>query len=173
MPDSGVFISDDVEVSEFTITVASECYSGLDLVRDALNQQPSFNSAIVWGIPCTPKPEKLISDAELVLLMTDRASLQLAIDRLSAYRQLNLTTILIYLQDDEVVSAEKIPGQILPRLQLPAGFSYLTRAVFAPIIPQGLVCVDWADTRHVLVMDGQIVMEEAVGARLKVTSCAR
>ena len=50
MPDSGVFISDDVEVSEFPITVASECYSGLDLVRDALNQQPSVVLHSVWNL---------------------------------------------------------------------------------------------------------------------------
>lgn len=167
MPDGGVLAFDSNEVCEFTITVGCECYSSLELVGHALAQLPDFNGNLAWDAPCTPDPAKGVSDAELVLIVSDQASLQMAIDRWSTYKKLKQASILIYLQGDEDVSAEEIPGLILPRSQLAAGFSTLTKALFTPVIPQGLICIDWADTRHILVMDGQMVMEEATGSELE------
>jgi len=164
MPDGGVFVSESNEVSEFTITVGCECYSSLELVRHALAQLPDFNGNLAWGAPCTPGPATEVSDAELVLIVSDQASLKMAIDRWSTYKELEQASILIYLQDDEDVWAEEVPGLILPRSQLAAGLATLAKALFTPVIPQGLICIDWADTRHILVMDGQMVMEKATGS---------
>jgi len=164
MPDGSVFVSDSNEVTEFIITVGCECYSSLELVRHALAQLPNFNGNLAWGAPCTPGPATEVSDAELVLIVSDQASLQMAIDRWLTYKKLKQASILIYLQGDEDVWAEEVPGLILPRSQLAAGLSTLTKALFTPVIPQGLICIDWADTRHILVMDGQMVMEKAIGS---------
>lgn len=164
MPDSGVLVSDSDQVSEFTITVACECYSHLDIVGDVLTQLPDFNGNLVWGAPCKPDLAKRVSDTDLVLIVSDKANLPAAIDRWSAYRQAKPTSLLIYLQDDEDGLAEQIPGLSLPRSHLASGLTSLTHALFTPVIPHGMVCIDWADTRHILVMDGQMVVAEASGS---------
>ena len=165
MPDSGVLVSDSEEVSEFTITVACECYGHLEIVGDALAQLPDFNGNLSWGTPCKPDLDKKVSNVELVLIVSDKAHLPAAIDRWSAYRQAEQASLLVYLQDDEDGLAEQIPGLPLPRSCLTSGLISLTHALFTPIIPHGLVCIDWADTRHLLVMDGQMVVAEASGSQ--------
>lgn len=164
MPDSDLFISDD-EVTEFKITVACECYSSLDLVRDELTQLPDFNGELVWGSPCTPDPHKLMRDAEVVLIVSDRASLLMAIGRALLYKQSGQAHILIYLQDEIVVPDDAIPGLILPRSQLATGLFDLIQMLFAPVIPEGLVGIDWADVLTILAMGDQIVMEKASGSQ--------
>jgi hypothetical protein len=165
MPDSGVLVFDSDEVSEFTITVACECYSNHELVGEVLAQLPDFNGNLTWGTPCKPDLAKRVSDADLVLIVSDKAHLPAAIDRWSAYRQAEQASLLIYQQDDEDGLAKQIPGLSLSHSCLVSGFTALTHALFTPVIPQGLVCIDWADTRHLFVMDGQMVVAEASGSQ--------
>lgn len=165
MPDSGALVFDGNEVGEFTIAVACECYNDVEIVEKALAQLPVFNGNLSWGAPCKPDPAERVSDAELVLIMSDEANLAAAIDRSSVYRQAEQASLLIYLQDNEDELAERIPGLTLPRSHLASGLTTLTHALFTPIIPQGLVCIDWADTRHLLVMDGEMVVVEASGSQ--------
>ena len=163
MPDSGVLTTDVDQVSDLTITVACECYSSLSLIRDVLVRQSDLNGALVWGTPATPDPDKRKHEAELVLVVSDKANLPRAIERSSSYKQQGQAAILIYLQDEVGDSSEEIPGLTLSCDNLDAALTRLTKALFAPVIPQGLVCIDWADTRHILILDGRIVMEEASG----------
>ena len=165
MPDSGVLVFDSDEVSEFTITVACECHNDVEIVGKALAQLPAFNGNLAWGSPHKPDPAKLVSDSELVLIVSDKAHLAVAIDRWAAYRQAEQASLLVYLQDDEDGLAKQIPGLSLSRSCLASGFTALTHALFTPVIPQGLVCIDWADTRHLFVMDGQMVVTEASGSQ--------
>jgi hypothetical protein len=165
MPDSGVLVFDSDEVSEFTITVACECYSHLEIVEDALTQLPDFNGHLAWGTPCKPDLAKRVSDADLMLIVSDKAHLPAAIDRWSAYRQVKQASLLIYLQNNEDGLTEQIPGLSLPPSHLASGLTTLTHALFTPVIPHGLVCIDWADTRYILVMDGQMIVAEASGSQ--------
>lgn len=160
MSNSGVFIPDD-EVTQFKITVACECYSDQGLVQDALTQLPDLNGKLVWGFPRTPDPLKFI-DTDLVLIVSDRANLLTAIGRSIIYKHLEQAHILIYLQEGaDDVPIEAIPGLILPRSQLAAGLLNLVQMLLEPTITQGLVGIDWADTRTILAMGDQIVMEKA------------
>lgn len=169
MPD-GTSPADVVNESlEFTIRVACECYCSLDLVRAALYQQPVMNGCLVWGAPKIPDSDEIDRNAELVLIVADRDSLPAALDRASRYKQRGSqipSHLLLYLQDEGGVPTDEVSGLILLRSQLTAGLSRLTRAAFEPVIPHGLVCVDWADTCHILDMEGQVVIEEASGSRL-------
>ena len=164
MPDSGVLVSDSDEVGEFTITVACECYSHPQIVGDALTQLPDFNGHLAWEAPCKPDLAKWASDVELVLIVSDQANLAAAIKRWSEYQRLEQASLLVYLQDDEGGLAEQIPGLSLPRSRLASGLTSLTHALFTPVIPHGIVCIDWADTRHLLVLDGQLVVVDASGS---------
>jgi hypothetical protein len=170
MPD-GTSPADVVNESlEFTIRVACECYCRPDLVRAALHQQPGMNGCLAWGPPESPDSDEIARDAELVLIVADKDALPAALDRVSRYKQRGRQVpshLLLYLQDEGDVPAGEISGLILRRSQLPAALSRLTRAVFEPVIPHGLVCVDWADTRHILDMEGQVVIEEASASRLE------
>lgn len=163
MPDSKVLVFDSNEVSEFTITVACECYNDAEIVGKALARLPGFNGHLSWGTPCKPDLAKRVCDADLVLIVSDKANLPTAIDLRSAYRQAEQASLLIYLQDNEDGLTEQIPGLSLPRFHLASGLTSLTHALFTSIIPHGLVCIDWADTRHLFVMDGQMVVAEASG----------
>lgn len=164
MQDSGVSIPDD-EVTQDKITVACECYSDQGLVQYALTQLPDLNGKLVWGVPCTPDPLKFI-DTDLVLIVSDRANLLTAIGRSIIYKHLEQAHILIYLQEGEDdVPAEAIPGLILPRSQLAAGLLNLVQMLLEPMITQGLVGIDWADTRNTLTTCDQIVMEKASAAQ--------
>ncbi len=170
MPD-GTSPADVVNESlEFTIRVACECYCNPDLVREALRQQPVMNGCLVWDAPYIPDSDEIASDAEIVLIVADRDALPAALDRASRYKQQGQQApshLLVYLQDEGEVPTDEISGLILRRTQLTAGLSRLTRAVFEPVIPHGLVCVDWADTCHILDMEGQVAIEEASGSRLE------
>jgi len=169
MPD-GTSPADVVNESlEFTIRVACECYCSPGLVREALYQQPVMNGCLVWGAPYIPDSDEIASDAEIVLIVADKETLPAALDRASSYKQQGRQIppyLLVYLQDEGEVPTDEVSGLILPRTQLSAGLSRLTRAVFEPVIPHGLVCVDWADTCHILDIAGQVVIEEASGSRL-------
>lgn len=170
MPDGSLHTQDVEETVEFTIRVACECYCSLDLARDALSQQPLMNGALAWGIPRIPDSDEPSRDVDLVFIVADQDSLRSAMGRADIYKQAgrqNPSHLLIYLRDEEDVSAAKVSGWVLPRAQLASGLSGLTRAVLEPVIPHGLVCVDWADTRHILDMEGQVVIEEASGSRLE------
>jgi hypothetical protein len=170
MPD-GTSPADVINESlEFTIRVACECYCSPDLVWEALYQQPVMNGCLVWGAPYIPDSDEIASDAEIVLIVADKDTLPAALDRASSYKQQGRQVsphLLLYLQDEGEVPADEVSGLILPRTQLTAGLSRLTRAVFEPVIPHGLVCIDWADTCHILDMVGQVVIEEASGSRLE------
>lgn len=162
MPDGSLHHSSD-EVSDFTITVACDCYCDTELVRGALDEQSDFNGAVAWGAPRTPDRDTFTTGAELVLIVSDTDSVTRAIDRSSNYREFGQPHILIHLHDEEDVPAEGIPGLALARSRFASGLASMNRALFEPIIPQGLVCVDWADTRHVLDMAGGMVIEESSG----------
>jgi len=166
MSDSGMFTTDVDQVNELTITVACECYSNLSLIRDTLEQQSDLNRILVWSPPVAPTPDNWNREAELVLVVSDKANLPMAIARSASYKQQVQATILLYLQDETGDPGEDIPGLSLPCKNLNADLARLTKALFAPVIPQGLVCIDWADTRHVLLLDGQILIEEASGSQL-------
>lgn len=170
MPD-GTSPADVVNESlEFTIRVACECYCSPDLVREALHQQPFMNGCLVWGAPYIPDSDEIARDAEIVLIVADKDALPAAFDRASRYKQQGQQApsyLLVYLQDEREVPTDDISGLTLPRTQLAAGLSRLTRAVFEPVIPHGLVCVDWADTCHILEMEGQVVIAEASSSRLE------
>ncbi len=170
MPD-GTSPADVVNESlEFTIRVACECYCSPDLVRGALRQQTVMNGCLVWGAPYIPDSDEIASDAEIVLIVADKDALPAALDRATRYKQQGRQSpshLLVYLQDEGEVPTDEVSGLTLPRPQLTAGLSRLTRAVFEPVIPHGLVCVDWADTCHILDMEGQVVIEEASGIRLE------
>lgn len=149
---------------DFTIRVACECYCSLDLVREALSQLPVCNGSLAWSAPSMPDQDTLDTDSDVILIVSDKSTLAQALDRLSRYEELGREApshILIYLQDNENVSAEDIAGLTLRREHLATGLTSLTRAAFLPIIPQGLICVDWCDTRYILETEGQIVIEEA------------
>jgi len=170
MPDGTTptqFIDESVA---FTVKVACECYCSLDLVRDALSQLPVCNGALAWSAPRMPDQDTLDTNSDVVLIVSDRDTLAQAIDRSSRYKELGREApshVLIYLQDNENVSAGDIAGLTLRREHLATGLTSLTRAAFLPIIPQGLICVDWCDTRHILEMAGQVVIEEASGSRIE------
>ena len=159
MPDSDVFTSDD-EVAEFKLRVACECYSDPAIVQEALTGLPDLNGEIIWGSPRVPDPLKLI-DADLVLIVSDRANLLTAIGRSVIYEHLEWAHVLIYLQDEVDMPAEAIPGLVLPRSQLAAGLLNLTQILIEPVITQGLVGIDWADVRTILAIGDQVVMEKA------------
>lgn len=163
MLDSSVLVFDSNEVSEFMITVACECYSHRELIEEAMARLPGFNRELVWGAPCTPDPSAMMSGADLVLVVSDKHSLSMGIDRISAYQLLEQAALLVYLQDDDALQVEEIPGLTLPLSSLAAGFSSLVDALFTAAIPPGLVCIEWVDTRHILLMEGQLVIEEARG----------
>jgi len=117
-----------------------------------------------------PEQDTMDTDSDVVLIVSDKGTIGQAIDRLSRYEELGREApshVLIYLQDNENVSAEDIAGLTLRREHLATGLTSLTRATFLPIIPQGLICVDWCDTRHIFEMAGQIVIEEASGSRIE------
>ncbi|MFZ3262150.1 MAG: hypothetical protein WA135_14850 [Thiobacillus sp.] len=159
MSDSDVFNLDD-EVTEPKILIACECYGHPDDVRDALSGLPDFGK-LDWGAPCTPAPFKLI-DAELVLILSDKASLLMAIGRSVLYQRAGRAHVLIYLQDEtEDVPAEVIPALVLLRSQLAAGLLNLTQIILEPVITPGFVGIDWGDVRNILNMGGQVVMERA------------
>lgn len=162
MSDSDVFNPDD-EVIEFKIRIACECYSAPDHVRDAVAGLPDFGK-LEWGSPCKPDSFKLI-DAELVLIVSDKASLLMAMGRSVLYKHAGRAHVLIYLQDEADVPAEAIPGLTLPRSQLATGLFNLTLALFEPVVWPGLVGLDWADVRNILAMGGQVVMEKASGSQ--------
>lgn len=155
---------------DFTIKVACECYCSLDLVREALSQLPVCNGALAWSAPSLPDQDTLETDSDVVLIVSDKDTLAQAIARSSRYEELGRKAsshVLIYLQDNENASAEDIAGLTLRREHLAAGLASLTCAMFVPIIPQGLICVDWCDTRHILETAGQVVIEEASGSRIE------
>lgn len=165
MPDGNVPVPDVESDIDFTIQAACECYCSVHLVQAALAQQPDFKAAIAWAPPCAPDPESLIEDADLVLVVADKASLFAAKARLAGYEALQQATLLIYLADDARMSADDVQGLVISRSELPARISQLVEALIMPVIPQGLVCVDWADTRHILALDGYAFVEEALGYR--------
>ncbi len=158
------------EAVDFTVKVACECYCSLDLVREAISQLPVCNGALAWAAPRLPDRDTMETDSDVVLIVSDKDTLAQAIDRSSRYEELGREApshVLIYLQDNENVSAEEMAGLTLRREQLATGLTSLTHAAFLPIIPQGLICVDWCDTRHILEMAGQVVIEEASGSRIE------
>lgn len=167
MPDSGLFVSAGDEVGEYTITIACECYGHRELVGRILAKLPDFNGELVWGAPCTPDPGSVMGDADLVLVVSDKRSLAMGIARISTYRLLEQAALLVYLQDGDAVLKEEIPGLMLPASSLAAGFFTLVGALFTPVIPPGSVCIEWVDTRHILLMAGQMVIEEARGPELE------
>lgn len=170
MPD-GVSPADVANESlEFTIRVVCECYCSFDIVREALHKVPVMNGCLVWGAPHTPDSDEIAREAEIVLIVADKDTLPAALERASRYKQHGRQVsshLLLCLQDKEEVPAAEVSGLVLPRTQLAAGLSRLTRAVFEPVIPHGLICVDWADTCHILDMEGQVVTDEASGSRLE------
>jgi hypothetical protein len=99
----------------------------------------------------------------LVLVVSGEESLSQAISRVSDYKQLEQSVILIYLRNDEGIVEEEVPGLALDTANLAAGLLRLTQALFAPVIPQGLVCIDWGDTRHLLEAGGQIILGDVSG----------
>lgn len=170
MPDGTAPPSVEEEEVDFAIRIACECYCNLDLVREALSRQPVMNGALAWGLPRTPGSAETAPDADLVLIIADHGSLGAAMTRSLIYKQAGRrlpSHLLIYLQDEGAVSPQKFSGLILPRTQLATGLSSLTRVILEPLVPQGLICVDWADTRHILDMDGLVVIEEASAARFE------
>ena len=164
MPDGNASALDVEDDIDFTIHVACECYCDLELVQDAMARQPHFNEAIALAAPRVPDPASLSEDADLVLIVADMASLAPAMARAAAYRRIKQATLLIYLQDSEQPSPE-IPGLAILRSELLAGVTRLVQALITPVIPQGLICVDWADTRHILDLDGRALVEEAFGSQ--------
>ena len=158
MPDR---LTPDDEGAELKIRIAFECYSEADLVREALAKLPDLNGGLVWGLPIEPDPVRLI-DAELVLIVSDRANLLVAIDRSVNYKQLERAHVLIYLQDVTDIPTEVVTGLTLPRSQLDTALLHLTQTALEPVITPGLVGIDWADLRHILAMGGQVVMERAI-----------
>lgn len=162
MSDSDVFNHDD-EVPEFKIRIACECYSDPDYVRDAVARLPDFGK-LEWGSPCTPDPFKLI-DAELVLIVSDKESLLMAIGRSALYKYAGRAHVLIYLQDEVDVPAEAIPGLVLPRSELRLGLFKLTLTLLEPVLWPGLVGVDWTDARNISAMGGQVVMVKTSSSR--------
>lgn len=153
------------EASEFQIMVACECYSDPGHVRNALAQLPDLNGKLIWGDPRVPDPLKLI-DADMVLIVSDRANLLTAMGRSTIYKHLGWAHLLVYLQDEtEDVPTEVIPGLILPHSQLATGLLSLTQILIESVITPGLVGVDWADVRNILTMGGQVVMERASSTR--------
>lgn len=171
MPDGSHHTQTADEAIEFTIRVASECYCRADLVREVLSVQPSMNGALCWQSPRLPGSDEIASDVDLVLIVADKDSLQSALERSAKYRQPGRhhpSPLLIYLLDDEEELLDNtVSGLVLPLAQLAEGLTRLIRTVFEPVIPHGLVCVDWADTRHILDMEGQVVIAEASGTRLE------
>lgn len=165
MPDGNASALDILDDIDFTIQIACECYYDLELVRDAVARQPDFKGAIALSAPCVPDSASLIEDADLVLVVADKESLALAMVRLAAYKQIKQTTLLIYLQDNEQPSSQEILGLTIPRSQLPAGITRVMQALVEPVIPQGLICVDWCDSKHVLELEGQTLIEEAFGSQ--------
>lgn len=164
MPDGDAFALDVEEDIDFTIHVACECYCDLELVQDAVARQPDFKGAIAIAAPCVPDPASLSEAADLVLVIADKASLAPALARVAAYRQINQATLLVYLQDREQPSPD-IPGLAVLRSELPVGMTRLAQTLIMPVIPQGFICVDWADTRHILDLDGRALVEEAFGSQ--------
>lgn len=75
MPDGSVSVPDVESDIDFTIQAACECYSCFQEVQAALGWQDSLNGGIAWAQPRAPDPESLIEDADLVLVVTDTASL--------------------------------------------------------------------------------------------------
>lgn len=170
MPDGTTHTQFVDKAVDFTIRVACECYCSLDLVRDALSQQSVCNGSLAWSAPSMPDQDTLDTDSDVILIVADKGTLAQALDRLSRYEELGREApshILIYLQDTENVSAEDMAGLTLRREHLAAGLASLARAAFLPIIPQGLICVDWCDTRNILETEGQIVIEEVSGSRIE------
>lgn len=163
MTDSDVFALDD-GVPAIKIRIACECYSDTNLVQEALTGLPDLNGELEWGSPRTPDPLKLI-EAELVLIVSDRANLLTAIGRSVIYKTLGLAHLLVYVQGDAELPDEVIPGLILARSQLADGLLNLTQILLESTLTQGLVGVDWADTCNFLTMGGQVVMERASSTR--------
>jgi hypothetical protein len=159
MSDSDAFIS-DAEVNKFKIRIACECYSDTSVVQAALNGLPDLSVELIWGSPRKPDLLKLI-DANLVLIVSDRANLLTAIGRSVIYKHMERAHVLIYLQDEADVPVEAIPGLVLPHSQLAAGLLTLTQILLEPVVTQGLVGIDWADVRTILAMGDQVVMAEA------------
>jgi len=159
MEDSGVANSNG-EDTQFKITVACEFYGDQELIQDALIQLPDFNGKLVWGPPRMPDPLKLM-DAEWVLIVTDHANLLAAMGRSLIYKQLGRGHILIYLQSEAEGQAEAIPALTLAPSELATGLFNLTQVLIEPSIMQGLVGIDWADTRTILAMGGQVVLVSA------------
>ena len=164
MPDGNASALDVEDDIDSTIHVACECYCDLELVQDAVARQPDFKGAIALAAPRVPDPASLSEGAELVLIAADKASLASAMARVAAYRQIKQATLLIYLQDREQPSPD-IPGLAILRSALPAEMTRLVQTLIMPLIPQGLICVDWADTRHILDLDGHAIVEEAFGSQ--------
>lgn len=167
MPDSSVLVFDSDEVSELMITVACECYSHHERIGDLLRQLPKFEGQLTWGAPSKPDSCERRDGADLVLVVSDKTHLATAIERTEAYKKLGCAVLLIYVHDDDAVLAESVPGLILPYLHLASGLFSLAQALFTPVIPDGLVCIDWVDTRHFLALDGPMVIEEARGSQLE------
>lgn len=167
MPD-GVMSVHDEEKAEFTIMVACESYCSPDIVLDALARLSDFNGYLDWGLPSIPDPHNLVDDMDLVLIITDKASLPRAMDRSVRYKHLEQPHILVYLRNEEEdAQAEEIPGLIVLRPQLAMELSSLAQALLLPAISQGLVCIDWMDTRHVLLLGGRILLVTASGDQVK------
>lgn len=164
MPDGNVSVPDVEDDIDFTVRVACECYCSIELAQVALAQQPDCRGALVWAAPCVPEPDALIQDAELVIIVADKASFPKAIARLEGYKRLGEATLLVCLEDEDRFPPAEIPGLVMPRSQLPTALSCLVQALIAPVIPRGLICVDWGDTRQVLMMEGQVIIEKASGS---------
>lgn len=165
MPDGSVSVPDVESDIDFTIQAACECYSCYQEVQAALGWQDSLNGGIAWAPPRAPDPESLIEDADLVLVVTDTASLSAAKERLAGYQALQQAVLLIHLVDDEQAFSNDVPGLAISRLELLTGLNRLVRTLVAPVIRQGLVCVDWADMRHILALDGPVLIEDAFGSQ--------
>lgn len=165
MPDGNASALDVEDDIDFTIHVAWECYCDLELVQDAVARQPDFKGAIALAVPCVPDPESLIEDADLVLVVADKANLAPAMARVADYKLIKQATLLIYLQGDEHPLSEHVPGLTIPRAQLPVGVTRVIKTLIEPVFPQGLICVDWCDTRHILDLDGRALLEEASGCQ--------
>lgn len=169
MPDGNsptLEVQDDID---FTISVACECCCDLGPVHQAMAEQPNFKGALALATPQKPDPTGLIEDADLVLIIADNAGLEQATARLADYKQSRQTTLLLYLQDDQRPCSGPVPGVVVPAAQLPSGLTRLIKALIEPLIPHGLICVDWADTLHVLQLDGQAVVVEASGSQAEDT----
>lgn len=169
MSDATALAPDTDEVSQFTIAVACECFGHGELVGAALSGLPDFDGQVSWGAPATPPLTAESGDPDLLLVVCDKSSLDKAIERISALREQQRGTLLIYLQEDDTVQAEAVPGLTLPMSGLATGLSSLADALLTPVIPHGLIGIEWVDTRYFLLLDGQMVIEEARGGDLEAT----